>query len=231
MNRLSLQKSAVLSAALHLTALFMTFIFIRQSSTLIIPSPYIVDLVSPDIARHEADSLSAAAIPKVPDDGLKKTAKPVVTPNKSNAEIKKADKNDQKRVEERISELSAKKKIERILNLRSVISLKGKGDQDKQNASSQHINAGSSSRRLAENYYGKITNEIRKEWIYPDTGENQLEAIVFVRILKDGTIQVKGIEKSSGKVLFDRSALKALAKASPVSPPPYEMEIGIRFYP
>jgi len=39
------------------------------------------------------------------------------------------------------------------------------------------------------------------------------------------------IEKPSGNVLFDRSALRAIAKASPVTPPPYEMEIGVRFYP
>jgi len=39
------------------------------------------------------------------------------------------------------------------------------------------------------------------------------------------------VEKSSGDLFFDRSALKAVTKASPVSPPPYEMEIGIRFFP
>ena len=52
-----------------------------------------------------------------------------------------------------------------------------------------------------------------------------------IKILKDGTTIVQNIEKSSGNSLFDRSALKALAKASPLPPPPYEMEIGVRFYP
>jgi colicin import membrane protein len=49
--------------------------------------------------------------------------------------------------------------------------------------------------------------------------------------MRDGTIKVQGIEKSSGNALFDRSAQRAIAKATPVTPPPYEMEIGIRFYP
>jgi TonB family protein len=62
-------------------------------------------------------------------------------------------------------------------------------------------------------------------------GRKEIEAIVSVKILKDGTARVQRIEKSSGNALFDRSALKALAKASPLPPPPYEMEIGVRFYP
>ena len=68
-------------------------------------------------------------------------------------------------------------------------------------------------------------------WVFPDTGKKDLEAIISIRILKDGTIISQRIEKSSGNPLFDRSAIKALAKASPLSPPPYEMDIGVRFYP
>ena len=52
-----------------------------------------------------------------------------------------------------------------------------------------------------------------------------------MKIAKDGTLSVQGVEKKSGNTLFDRSALRAIAKASPVAPPPYEMEIGMRFFP
>jgi TonB family protein len=55
--------------------------------------------------------------------------------------------------------------------------------------------------------------------------------VVSIRILKNGTLQVLNIERSSGIPLFDRSALRAITKASPVTPPPQEMEIGVRFYP
>ena len=44
------------------------------------------------------------------------------------------------------------------------------------------------------------------------------------------TVLSQDIEKSSGNLLFDRSATKAISKASPLSPPPVEMEIGVRFY-
>ena len=65
----------------------------------------------------------------------------------------------------------------------------------------------------------------------PTYWEEGLEAIISVKILKDGTVIVQRVEKSSGNTLFDRSAIRALAKASPLPPPPYEMEIGVRFYP
>ncbi|MDP2753115.1 MAG: energy transducer TonB, partial [Nitrospirota bacterium] len=61
--------------------------------------------------------------------------------------------------------------------------------------------------------------------------QKDLEAIISIKIKRDGAITAQRIEKSSGNTLFDRSAIKALAKASPLSPPPYEMEIGVRFYP
>jgi colicin import membrane protein len=84
---------------------------------------------------------------------------------------------------------------------------------------------------LFDSYYAKITDEIRQEWVYPDMGKKDIASIVAVTIRRDGHITIHGIEKSSGDLLFDRSVLKAVTKASPVSPPPYEMEIGIRFYP
>jgi colicin import membrane protein len=91
--------------------------------------------------------------------------------------------------------------------------------------------AGTPKGSLFDSYYAKITEEIRADWVYPDMGKKELASIVSVTIRRDGTITVHGIEKSSGDLLFDRSVLKAITKASPVSPPPYEMEIGIRFYP
>jgi colicin import membrane protein len=78
-------------------------------------------------------------------------------------------------------------------------------------------------------YYTKIQQEIRRQWIFPETAKQVHEVVISVRIMKDGTVVTQDIEKSSGNALFDRSALRALAKASPVSPPPHEMEIGIRF--
>lgn len=220
----SIQKTAALSAALHLTVLLLSMIILRQfNNNIVIPSPYIVSLVAPGNKLLRDNTKSVKSYTKV--------TKPVLSRYNHVAKKRKEDKIDQKRVEDRISEIAAKKRVERIVRLRSIISLKGKSEQNSQKASTQNTNIGYSKGTLFDSYYSKITSEIWQEWIYPDLGEKNLVTIIFVKIMKDGTITVQGIEKSSGNILFDRSALKAIAKATPVSPPPYEMEIGIRFYP
>jgi colicin import membrane protein len=132
-------------------------------------------------------------------------------------------------VKEKISALEAKKRIRKMVELRNTISLKGGVD----NRSAQTESAPSSHAKgdPFDDYYRKITKEIWQQWVYPSTSRKDIEAIVSIRILKDGTALVQKVEKSSGNALFDKAALKALAKASPLEPPPYEMEIGVRFYP
>jgi TonB family protein len=84
----------------------------------------------------------------------------------------------------------------------------------------------------SDDYYSKIMAEIHDQWrCSPDVCKKNLEAIMSIKILKDGTVIVQEPEKPSGNALFDKAARRALAKASPLSPPPYEMEIGVRFYP
>ncbi len=72
---------------------------------------------------------------------------------------------------------------------------------------------------------------INGDWHGEAIVQKDIETIVGIKILRDGTVIVQKIEKSSGNPRFDRSAIKALAKASPLPPPPYEIEIGVRFYP
>ena len=65
----------------------------------------------------------------------------------------------------------------------------------------------------------------------PEIKGKNLETIISVTVMQDGTIRINKVEKSSGNIIFDRSVLKAISKASPVSRPPYEVEIGLRFTP
>lgn len=221
----TLQKTAALSAALHLSVLILSLLMLRQSNRFITPSPYIVDLVSPTALSRNDTGGSARKVTK--------TATPLPKVESKPAPEKKDDKPDRKIVEDRIAEFQAKHKIERIVKLRSIISLKGKSEPSSQPAVSKNT-TGSGTKgtdAMFENYYSRITKEIWQEWIYPDFSAKELETIIFVKIARDGTITVQGIEKSSGDAIFDRAGLKAIAKASPVTPPPYEMEIGIRFYP
>ena len=212
----SLQRSALLSFALHLTAFIISFIILRQTHHVVTMPSYTVSLVSPDLLqRRDSGGKTSLRQSKMPA--------PVTVPSppaqKIRVKAKEKEKaKDKNWVDNKIATIAAKKRIEKIVNLRSVISLKGKPD-----AGAKGTGSG--------DYYSKITQEIWSQWAYPDTGQKNLEAIISIRVFMDGTVVVQRVEKSSGNAFFDKSAMKAIAKASPLTPPPNEMEIGVRFYP
>jgi colicin import membrane protein len=80
-------------------------------------------------------------------------------------------------------------------------------------------------------YIDLIISKITSEWIYPASDSSGLEVIITIKIDSNGKVISQEIEKSSGNILFDRSAVKAILKASPLPPPPVDMEIGVRFHP
>ena len=222
MNGPSLQRLTVLSLVFHLTFFLAVFVAIKQSSRFVMPSPYVVSLVgSEGKAEGKSDTRAVEQT---------RTQSPAVTKETKSAteKTKTVNKAEEQYVSERIAEIQAKKKIEKIVNLRNVISLKRSGEGKP--LSSQGA-AGKGGGSLMDDYYAKVTKAIWQNWIFPETADKNLEAIISIRIMKDGDVKVTRIEKSSGNGLFDRSALRAIAKASPVTPPPYEMEIGVRFYP
>jgi TonB family protein len=89
---------------------------------------------------------------------------------------------------------------------------------------------GNGSETAPDSYYSLITSKIWGQWVYPDPASTGLETVVSIKIDKKGRIVSREVEKSSGNRLFDRYAAKALSNASPLPPPPFEMEIGVRFY-
>jgi colicin import membrane protein len=234
MREPSLQRTTLLSFVVHLTVFFLVIIVIRQSSHMVVPSPYTVQLVSSDLMNglnrqpQTADTRQETPETAQPEETQKKQGK-----EKELKEKGLKDKMTQKKlVEDKIAALAAKdaakKKVEKRVKLRQVISLKAQGEK-KTGTGSQASGQGRGA--PSEDYYSKITKEIWQHWVFPDIGKKDVEAVIAVRILRDGTALVQRVEKSSGNSLFDKSAIKALAKASPLTPPPYEMEIGVRFYP
>ncbi|MBI5674430.1 MAG: cell envelope integrity protein TolA [Nitrospirae bacterium] len=87
----------------------------------------------------------------------------------------------------------------------------------------------------SDSYYALITGEIRNEWeIPPDFDSAGLEVEISIKIDSKGKVVSKTLEKTSGNDFFDKSALKAISKASPLSLPPLSLvmeEIVLRFYP
>jgi len=223
MKEPSPQKTTVLSLALHISVLFIAFFLLRQSNKFMMPSPYVVSLVSPEVLRGKSMDIRASQEASKP---LKDTSVVETVPkqNKKNKDNKK-----EKMVEERIAAIAAKKKVERLVKLRSEISLKASSNSNKDGSETTPAQTGKGS--FFDEYYTRIRKEIWQQWVFPDFGQKNLEAIIAIRIMKDGTISIQKIEKSSGNSFFDKSAIKALTKASPLSPPPYEMEMGVRFYP
>ena len=228
MKEPSLQKITALSLAIHISFLCVALLLLRQSNKHVMPSPYVVTLVSPAALKgktmdiRESKGLSkplkdTSVVEAVPKQDMKKE------------DLKKRDKKMEKVVEERIAAIAAKKKVERMVKLRSEISLKASGNTGKSTSGLSSVKGEKGS--LFDEYYGKISEEIHQQWNWPAAGQKDLEAIIAIRIMKDGTISIQKIEKSSGNSFFDKWAIRALRKASPLSPPPYEMEMGVRFYP
>jgi len=220
MREPSLRRTTALSLALHISVFIIAFIILKQSNQFIMPSSYTVNLISPEIFK----SIERKEVLTSATETLKETS---LAEDLTRRGMKKREEMKE-RVEEKISAIEAKKRVERIVRLRSIISLKA-SDNDRNDipkTTYDYIGEGS----LFDRYYAKIRKQIWEQWIFPDTGQENLEAIISIKIQRDGTIITQKIEKSSGNSLFDRSVIKALSKASPLPPPPYEMEIGVRFF-
>ncbi|MDA8104604.1 MAG: TonB family protein [Nitrospiraceae bacterium] len=227
----SLQRSAALSAGLHITFFLLTFLVLRQSHDIVMPSPYVVNLVSPGRTAPRTNAAPPAESVSAPET----TAGPAVT-EKKETKTRVDEKTAQKEIEDSIAAIKAKEKIKKKQNefdkikreLAAIRAGSGKaGTQSRQHAAAAGPTQGSGQ----GSYVDRVAGEIHDEWQWPDYMKKDLEAVISIRIQRDGTISQMKFEKKSGDRLFDRSVAQAIAKASPVTPPPYEMEIGVRFYP
>lgn len=86
-------------------------------------------------------------------------------------------------------------------------------------------------------YLELIWKSIKNAWVLPELSTRTFprETILHARILKNGTVTQVKLEKGSGDETFDRSAIRAVQKASPFPPLPswYDepyLDVGIRFH-
>lgn len=99
------------------------------------------------------------------------------------------------------------------------------------------IITGASLTGAAKEYYDSIEQKIKNEWVLPGAMAQEakkLRTVIGVIIKRDGTIEKIWVEESSGNIYYDRAALRAVKKASPLPPIPAQMpdktlEIGIIF--
>lgn len=217
----SLQRTAVFSAVLHLTFFLTAVLVLKESRKVVLPSPYIVNLVQNIRPGNAADKGETAK----PEHKEAKTA----PAEKSAPKKETISKAEEERVEDVIASLEAKAVLKRSNKLKMAMhSIDVNAVPDKAPSSQR---TGGRSRGLpgGGTYEDRIGSEIHRYWNLPENMKMKLETVVSVRILKDGTISVQAIEASSGNRYFDKSVLKTIAMASPVSPPPHEMDVLLRF--
>ncbi len=234
-----LKKAAAVSFALHLLFASLAFITIGRAPTFVMPSPYVVSLVSPGKAALKASRIpptkktvapakaedelpvekpSVKMVKEPPEKVLKKYSKDKI------AELA-AKREHEKYLSDRKSALLAKQKLARVKRLgeaKSVVTVTVKPTG---------VGPGTVEGAIVSSYTDMLISLIQQEWVFFDTDSGNIFAIISIRISKNGALKITKVERTSGNAIFDRSALRAIQKASPVPPPPYEMELGVRFIP
>lgn len=241
----SLHRMVILSFLLHLCFIAAVSVTIRRNYPLYLPKSISVNIVSRVSGGKAAGPVSQPVEEKVQKKEVvaKKSPpqkSPPPPPKKAQQEVSKAE---MQMLEDRMQLLKAKKRIEEISRLRAVIDISTRGISEKvRNARSgtqppsESAPGSPSGEGAAEgiltDYISAVSAQIRREWVYPELLLKEgLEAVILVRIQADGNVQILGIEKSSQNGIYDRSVIRAITKASPVKPPPYAMEVGLRFRP
>ncbi len=221
MKEPSLPVTAFFSFLLHVTFIFIALITIKNANRFTMPSPYIVSLVSSaEVSGQPAqDKIAAIAAPAPPLP-------------KAPPALPKAPEDSKQYISDRVAALAAIREAKRVVKLRDMISIKGTDTQGKDTKEISPSAKGSANEAaILDSYAERIGKEIRQRWAYPEAWGKNLETVISVTIMSNGTVKINSVEKSSGNVLFDRSVLRAINKASPVSPPPHEMEAELRFTP
>jgi colicin import membrane protein len=224
------------SIFLHVLIVAATLVIARHSSLYKIPSAYMVTIVDNSAASTSSNQQSEISTQKsdaevhnsTTEDSKAKTQGMSISSKLKDI----SKKQDEMAVKERIEALQAKKRIEKMAALRKMVDIGGiKSEVRSQKSEAQTKGSTAGNQTFGGDYYSMVINKIRQQWIFPESIDKDLLAIITIKIARDGSVTIGRIEQSSGNPLFDRSALRAVSKASPLPPPPQEIEIGVRFRP
>lgn len=87
-------------------------------------------------------------------------------------------------------------------------------------------------------YLIAVNSQIQEHWVLPDlqNWKENVEAIVIIRVRRDGVVVESSFKKKSDNVFFNQFVEKTLKLSSPLPPFPVginqsEMEIGLKFRP
>ena len=220
----SLYLTATVSLIAHLGFLSLAGIATRQMH-FDVPAHYVVTLVSPpevEISGGQTPMAKEAAGVSAPrTQGLSAPISqgPVALANKPVAVKQPPSQTipeDGQYTADKIARLRAVKDIKR----RRTIDI---GKQSRPPS-------GNPSNDIPDKYHLEVEAAIRLQWVYPGAGGKDIETVVFATIMKNGTIKIDAV-RPSGNPAYDESVMRALKKAIPLPPPPYEREVELRFRP
>jgi len=221
----SLNTAILLSLLIHaiaLSALFFSPAF--PSRTWTFGPAYSVDLVSApaSLGKSATTALSrevmSAALKESARDNAIVLKKSIVT--KTPTPLLKSDtpskKQDAARLNQAIDEMRRKAESEE--------------------AGGQPFSGQGNTASLMNQYYAQIWSRVRQNWALPQSilADKNLEAVLDVRVLRNGQVTEIRFEKRSGNSYFDQSAYRAIRKSDPFPPLPSwiqdaSVDLGIRF--
>ncbi|MBF0558590.1 MAG: TonB C-terminal domain-containing protein [Nitrospirae bacterium] len=216
---------------LHIAFITLSFYLGKEFYTRKPAMHYVVSLVSPSQLTESGGGPHSAASSAAPEPAGKEIERHVEKQQvEMHTETRQKKKADSTIVQDRINELKAIQKIERLAELRKIVDI-GAGQRSIQTNKTSSGSGSSGNSGGTNDYYAIVGEKIAQQWIFPDTLHADLETVVSIRIRADGSITIEKVEKSSGNPLFDRSVMRAINMASPLPPPLREMEMGLRFNP
>ncbi|MGE5893664.1 MAG: energy transducer TonB [bacterium] len=243
----TLQNMVVYSLLLHLFLIGIATVTFKKHYSLYVPKALSVKIVSRTgrEAAKEAPQEKAGKKDEKTSSGVKSDVAPSKdtkgAPSGKPGE-QKVTREDMQMLDDTMQLIRAKKRVEEIAKLRSIVDISTRGVAEKaqrkagagageKTAEGQSTGEGATG-GIFDEYIDTISQQIRREWIYPELLMKEgLEAVISVYIEEDGEIRIMGVEKTSQDALFDRSVIRAITKASPVKRPPYAMPLGLRFRP
>jgi len=229
-------RSVGVSAVAHLALLLMLFLFSQWSfkPNAIVPSPYVVKIVTPDQLKPRSLLEQKKKKRKPPAPKVKKTSKHKKKKAKPRAKKKKISK--AKKIVPITKEKPKKKPKKKAPPQKKEKPLPEKKpapkEQPRQEPQKTMVTDGEYFPHI---WYLKIVEKkVNENWVTHgiDITGKRADPVVSFRVARDGSVYGIKLERSSGSAALDQSAVEAVENASPFPPLPEDFKgdsLGVHF--
>ncbi|MCL2390209.1 MAG: TonB family protein [Endomicrobia bacterium] len=227
------------SIALHITILFAASYSNLKKKIKFVSVPIEVSFYTPAPTRsnppqvvEQKETIKQQEIkeeqkPINKEDVVVKKKEPVKEKPKPKPQVKKAkpEEKPKEKVKEEVKPVETNNEVETIQPAQNA-------EPIRETAGSQYESLSFDSQNFKYPFYANtIIRKIRTYWQWVES-YGRLRAVIYFRILKDGSVTDITVKESSGDLSFDRNAERAVQLASPFAPLPdgYEGDsLGVHF--